>query len=121
MKGPFFYSYVWNKNFNKIYLLSKKKDFDDDKFRIFKNFYKKPTLEVLQVHDLPELKKIIKTQPKPEKIILLVNSYGIDTQLTQAEFKYKLIYENIPEWSKKFNINNWQSRSQILCIYEIYP
>ena len=39
--------------------------------------------------------------------------------LSEAGYKYKLIYSTVPEWVKAFNLNNWVERTKVWYVYDM--
>ena len=111
-----FYKYVYDNNYSKLYFMGKN---PYRYYTICKNFYKRKTLNVIEIQDLSELKNYV--DGSKEKLFFVVDKFNINNELSETKLKYKLIFRNLPEWSTHFNINNWLKRTKVLSLYEIDP
>ena len=39
--------------------------------------------------------------------------------ISEAGYKFRLIYSTLPEWVKRFNFNNWVERTKLWSVYEM--
>lgn len=115
-----FYQYVYNQNYKTLYYLDNNPYQSSGQMGTSsKNFYKRESLQLIKINSLEELKKQV--SPFKEKIIFMDYHFNRDQELDRLGFPYKKVFQNLPEWSKYFNINNWLSRTKVVSIYEINP
>lgn len=113
-----FYQFVYNRRYAKIYYTGGENPYvSTGKF--WRHFYKRKDLEVLKAENLAEVRKIL--SGSKEKLYLMAYRYSIADDLAREKFRHRLVFRNIPEWTRHFNINRWQERTKIISLYEILP
>jgi GPI mannosyltransferase 3 len=110
----FLYNYIPEKQTTNFVLRN------DDYFSSYclpTDFYKRPSFREVAVEDINEMKKYLKMY-QPQSAIFLSKQNNIASLGNISGYSVNLIYCYYPSWILKFDINNWEERSQIWSIYK---
>jgi phosphatidylinositol glycan class B len=81
------------------------------------NFYKPNYINEIIFKTEDDINNYI-VNSSQDSIVVYTNSSKLGNVL--AKYKHKRIYTLYPEWVLKYNINNWQDRANISCLYTLY-
>lgn len=79
-------------------------------------FYRSSNIESIQFSSYDEAEKYLANH-KELPILIMHNEQRMNYEF--ANFNAKRIYSLLPEWLSSFNINDWQSRSNLKSIYRL--
>ena len=74
-------------------------------------YYKRDNLTIRAIQSVAEV-----NLDSTDKALLVTRQ---PEKLRGSEYSYELIYRTLPEWVKKFNINNWLERTRLWHVYEV--
>lgn len=81
-------------------------------------FYRPKNIEEIIVKDIAELHTYLKNNTTDTLFIFRKDLYDKDFP---ASYKSQRILASFPDWILFFNINNWESRASIWCMYQLTP
>lgn len=77
------------------------------------NFYKPKGLNIVTFNDFPALFSSTPMRPKPGDLLLM----QAPLSFSQKDYQIEILFTIFPNWLLENNINHWQNRSRVWCIY----
>ena len=83
------------------------------------NFYKNPSLQLVKTETIREFDSVVSHNPSGTELLYL--SRSIIPEPETEDCRLQKVYCIYPDWLLRFNIGNWEDRSNIWTIYKISP
>lgn len=81
------------------------------------SFYESPNITPIVVEDSTQLNSYLaKTKAG---LVYYIGNKLTDDSLTVNGYRKSIVYCYYPDWILKYNINNWEERTGILCVYKL--